>query len=768
MAEVIRNNLGTQQRKAGVGIRRHAVAAAVAIAAASASSAWATSYSWDPGATPATPSGGNGAWNISNPYWANAGNDFIWTNAASDTATFAGTAGNISITAPIQANALTFTTAGYVISGGSGGSFVLSGTTPTITTTADATFNAAIGGTAGLTKAGAGTLTLGGVNTYTGNTTLNAGKITLGTGAAFASSSNIVLNGASTLDLGGNSQSVANLSLGTNNSTYTGAITNGSLTVSNATGVTLAGSNATASSLTKLDLSGLSNFTVNLTAAGKTLLVSNLSGGGVNPVAVTQVVLGNNNTLTASNLQIGNGQGGTTSSAPFHSGVLDLGQTNAINADSLTLGAYRAVGTLDFRSGLTGATVTLRGYAGNTAMNQLLAAQNQNGANTTSTIDLTGGSVDGIVTTGIVSQTNSGGATANGFLSMGAGTMTFNTLVIANSISTNAVTAANALGTLNQNGGTIVANAVNLSLRNPASGGIADNVSGTYNLGSSNSATLSAATIGFGAGSVASNAREVINFNNGVITNYDPSLSQSGAAALVGAPTSAQNLVIAGNTGGGAGNNNSTLTINLASTGSHALRATSGQSITVASTALIAGNGALTADGPGTVILRSTNTYVGGTRISSGTVVTGNNAALGAGAVNVSGTGNLTIGDGAANTLGGISGLAMADGTTLKFANAASAITLASGAFTLGNINLDLSNLYNTDGTYTLINGQAGANAIGMPTFLNADTANHAYSFAVSGNNGVLTVSEVPEPALLGVAGLGVAALIRRRRRADA
>ena len=55
-----------------------------------------------------------------------------------------------------------------------------------------------------------------------------------------------------------------------------------------------------------------------------------------------------------------------------------------------------------------------------------------------------------------------------------------------------------------------------------------------------------------------------------------------------------------------------------------------------------------------------------------------------------------------------------------------------------------------------------------MPTFLNADTANHAYSFAVSGNNGVLTVSEVPEPALLGVAGLGVAALIRRRRRADA
>ena len=43
----------------------------------------------------------------------------------------------------------------------------------------DATINSIIAGSVGLTKTGAGTLTLGGTNTYTGTTAVNAGILSI-------------------------------------------------------------------------------------------------------------------------------------------------------------------------------------------------------------------------------------------------------------------------------------------------------------------------------------------------------------------------------------------------------------------------------------------------------------------------------------------------------------------------------------------------------------------------------------------------------------
>ena len=64
------------------------------------------------------------------------------------------------------------------------------------TTVSDLTMSGIISGaTFGITKAGAGTLTLSAVNTYTGVTTINAGVIRLGATNVFANSSNLVLNG---------------------------------------------------------------------------------------------------------------------------------------------------------------------------------------------------------------------------------------------------------------------------------------------------------------------------------------------------------------------------------------------------------------------------------------------------------------------------------------------------------------------------------------------------------------------------------------------
>ena len=87
----------------------------------------------------------------------------------------------------------------WSINAGSGGTLTLAGTTPTITVlSATTTITLPVGGTAGLTKSGQGTLRLGGANaiTYGGTTTVNAGTLGLGT-ATFASTNALNLSASS-------------------------------------------------------------------------------------------------------------------------------------------------------------------------------------------------------------------------------------------------------------------------------------------------------------------------------------------------------------------------------------------------------------------------------------------------------------------------------------------------------------------------------------------------------------------------------------------
>ncbi|MET3654908.1 beta strand repeat-containing protein, partial [Dyella japonica] len=146
----------------------------------------AAELTWNPGGA----SGGSGTWNTTNASW-NAGTT-VWNNANLDDALFQGTAGTVTLGVPITAHNLTFSTAGYTLSGGT---LTLAGATPTIT--GSGAINSVIAGTAGLrTSGGNATLTLGGVNTFIGplvianNGGFNAtvGTLVLAAGASVATS----------------------------------------------------------------------------------------------------------------------------------------------------------------------------------------------------------------------------------------------------------------------------------------------------------------------------------------------------------------------------------------------------------------------------------------------------------------------------------------------------------------------------------------------------------------------------------------------------
>lgn len=182
--------------------------------------------------------------------------------------------------------------------------------------------------------------------------------------------------------------------------------------------------------------------------------------------------------------------------------------------------------------------------------------------------------------------------------------------------------------------------------------------------------------------------------------------------------------------------------------------------------AITNGTGAVGLDkqGAGTLSLSGPNAFSGPVALGGGKLVAASATALGTGATSVTGTGNtLEVANGV--DVGGLTGLSIATGNTLSLVGG-NTLSLASGVFSLGDVTLNLNNAFNAANTYTLIDGVDGANALGTPTLTGVDTANYTYAVAISGNDVVLTVSAVPEPATLGALAATGALFIRRRRRA--
>lgn len=152
--------------------------------------ALAQTLTWDASGT-APVNGGAGTWDTTSLRWHN-GSYQAWNNAALSDALFAGTAGTVTLGTPITVHNLAFNTTGYTLSGNT---LTLAGVNPTITTnSATTTVNSILAGSSGLVKAGAGTLVLAGVNTYSGLTVVQAGTLSITNNAALGSAPNIAAN----------------------------------------------------------------------------------------------------------------------------------------------------------------------------------------------------------------------------------------------------------------------------------------------------------------------------------------------------------------------------------------------------------------------------------------------------------------------------------------------------------------------------------------------------------------------------------------------
>lgn len=497
------------------------------------------------------------------------------------------------------------------------------------------TIATAVAGLDGLSKTGAGTLSLTGLSdtagsNYSGTTTLDGGTLALGSATTAALGGGLTFGATagstnvSTLDLTSANASFAGpLTVQTNSAsanlvtigsgktlTLTGAVTVG-YPVASTTKLTMTGGGSlnvnaptttfqigAASAGSTLDVSALASFTASVTTFSLGSVLEGAQAGNG-----TLVLSNTANSITATTLRVGaptaNGSG---------VGLVTLGTgTNVIQADTIHLGLYKgASGTMQFASQTAGpGTVTIANKAGTGAANITIADNviTTSGGTVVGLLDLRGH--NSTVTANVLDiglSTNSGAGGVTGTLSFDTGTFTANEIRLGRKSSSGTATGT---GTINIGGGAFTVN----------SGGsfaMAENVS--------TNAT----------GSATGN----LNVTGGLFT------SNVDIIRVGGTNPSAANITLNGGSIDMTGRNigNATNPINLTLSAG-----------TLKNVGQINGGGAVTKSTVGTVTLSGVNSYTGNSTVSAGTLVLAANAGLkfviGASGVNnkITGAGTATL-----------------------------------------------------------------------------------------------------------------------------
>jgi len=261
-----------------------------------------------------------------------------------------------------------------------------------------------------------------------------------------------------------------------------------------------------------LNLSGLANFNL---AVGRLLVGANAgSAGGSNRLAGT-LYLASTNTIQVNGATPAVDVGDATSNGGTD--YVYLGQTNAIFADSITIGHSKCTATLAFNSALAGNNPTFY-LRGNTNSQVTSLAIGDNSAQTTTatacagTVNLTGGAVNALVNTCYVAHGENGSGTAatTGTLSLGAGVFNVNTLNVGYMSASTAGAAVT--GTNNVYGpGTLVVNSGLVLAYNP--GDPTNKATGILNI-SGGSVLVNAITTSAGG---ASTINSTINLTDGTL-----------------------------------------------------------------------------------------------------------------------------------------------------------------------------------------------------------------------------------------------------------